>query len=610
MCGIVGCVTSERNAPYLLVDGLRRLEYRGYDSAGLAVIKDGEIVTLREVGKLNNLESALKASGLGGTIGLGHTRWATHGRPTQVNAHPHRDGSGKIVVVHNGIIENFRELRAELRDQGHVFASETDSEVIAHLIESCYRGDLAQAVLEATRRLEGAYAIGVMHADHPEMLVGARKDGPLVIGLGENENFLASDVTAALEHTSRFVYLDDGQVAELTRDGLRILDASGHEQPYVQTNIAWSLAQAERGGYPHFMLKEIHEQPTVISDTLLGRLDETRGEIVLDDLGIDDEAARAISRIHIIACGTSWHAGHVAKFYIEQLARIPVEVDYASEYRYRDPILDPDGLVVAISQSGETADTIAAMRMARQAGVRVVGVCNVIGSTISREADGSIMTHAGPEIGVASTKAFISQLVALLLLALRLGRARGHLSVDELRRHCLELRQLPQVVENVLKTEGRVLEVARRFAGAQDFLFIGRGMNYPIALEGALKLKEISYIHAEGYPSGEMKHGPIALIDERMPVVAICTRSPVYEKVITSVEEARVRDAKMIVIGNEGDEKITEIADETIFVPHVAEILSPIVNVVPLQLLAYFVARERGCDVDQPRNLAKSVTVE
>ncbi len=610
MCGIVGCVTAGDEAPRILISSLKRLEYRGYDSAGLAILGDGEIETMREVGKLANLENSLGDKSIGGSTGLGHTRWATHGRPTEVNAHPHRDGSGRIVVVHNGIIENYRELRAELREKGHVFASDTDSEVIAHLVQSNFDGDLTDAVAQSIRRLKGAYAIGVMHADRPELIVGARKDCPLVVGLGEGANFLASDVTAVMDQTNRVVYLGDEEIATIRRETLEIRKLSGEAVDYTPTTISWSLAQAERGGYPHFMLKEIHEQPTVVSDTLLGRLDEDKGEIRLEELAIDDEILKGIKRVNIIACGTSWHAGHVAKFYIEQLARIPVDVDYASELRYRDPVLEEGGLVIAISQSGETADTIAAMRMAAKAGCKVVGVCNVIGSTIVREADGTIMTHAGPEIGVASTKAFVSQLVALLLFSLKLGRVRGVLSEGDIRKHCQRLRQLPHAVEAALQSEAHVREVALKYVSAQDFLFIGRGVNYPIALEGALKLKEISYIHAEGYPAGELKHGPIALLDEKLPVVAICTESTIYDKIVTNVEEARVRDAKMIVIASAGDDAIQEVADDVIYVPRMDELLSPIVNVVPLQLLSYFVARERGCDVDQPRNLAKSVTVE
>jgi glutamine---fructose-6-phosphate transaminase (isomerizing) len=610
VCGIVGCVTSGLEAPLILVEGLRRLEYRGYDSAGIAILEKGEIRTVRQVGKIENLESALVGQPLSGSVGLGHTRWATHGRPTEVNAHPHRDSSGRIVVVHNGIIENFRELRTELQGLGHVFASDTDSEVIAHLVERYYEGDLSAAVRRAVARLEGAYAIGVMHADMPELIVGARHDSPLVVGMGQGENFLASDVTAVLERTDRVIFLEEGQVAEVGLDSVRVTDLGGVEIEVEPTKVTWSVAQAERGGYAHFMLKEIHEQPIVVSDTLMGRLDESAGDIHFEDLGISDEILRGVERVHVVACGTSWHAGHVGKFYIERFAKIPVDVDYASEFRYRDPVVRANDLVIAVSQSGETADTLAAMRLAASRGAKVLAICNVIGSTISREADGLITTHAGPEIGVASTKAFTSQLVAFLLLSLRLGRANEATTTDEVRHWCREMRRLPQLLERTLDLEEQMARIASRFVYATDFLFIGRGLNYPIALEGALKLKEISYIHAEGYPAGEMKHGPIALIDKNLPLVAICTKSPVYEKVVTNVEEARVRDAKVIVIATEGDERVEAFADEVILVPEIDDVLSPIINVIPLQLLAYHVAREKGCDVDQPRNLAKSVTVE
>ena len=613
--GTFACVASLAAPPPvddvtpILINSLKRLEYRGYDSAGIALIEGSGISTVREVGKLSRLETLLDEVTVSGRTGLGHTRWATHGRPTEVNAHPHRDSSGRIVVVHNGIIENYRALRKELGGLGHEFASETDSEVIAHLVEHYYEGDLLESVRRCVARLEGAYAIGVMHADQPDMIVAARKDSPLILGLGDGENLIASDVPAVLERTKNVVFLNDGEIAELRRDSVRVVDLDGTNVAWEPTEITWSLDQAERGGYPHFMLKEIHEQPVVVADTLLGRLTDEDG-VNLGDLGLDDDLLRGIERVHLIACGTSWHSAHVGKFYLEQFARVPVDVDYASEFRYRDPVLDSKCLVIAISQSGETADTLAAMRAAAAAGCKVVGVCNVIGSAISREADGTVMTHAGPEIGVASTKAFVSQLVGLLAFSLHFGRILGRVSREDLSRVAGGLRQLPQAIETVLRQESLVEQIAKRYSRAQDFLFIGRGLNYPIALEGALKLKEISYIHAEGYPAGEMKHGPIALIDERMPLVAICTEDNVYEKVLTNVEEARVRDAKVIAIANEGDERIDEVADDIIRVPRLEPELAPIVNVVPLQLLAYFVARERGCDVDQPRNLAKSVTVE
>ncbi|MEE9393055.1 MAG: glutamine--fructose-6-phosphate transaminase (isomerizing) [Planctomycetota bacterium] len=610
MCGIVGCVTAGEDATKTLMSGLKRLEYRGYDSAGIAVLDSGVIKTVREVGKIVNLETLLATDSPRGGIGLGHTRWATHGRPTEVNAHPHRDESGKIVVVHNGIIENFRELREDLKAHGHKFASDTDSEVIAHLVRHHFKGDLREAVREAILRLKGAYAIGVMNAETPDRIIGARRDSPLIIGIGDDENFLASDVTAVIERTDRVIYLGEGEIAEISRDGVKIIDDAGNDVALEIVKVDWNLQQAERGGYPHFMLKEINEQPIVVSDALMGRLDETEGSVNFENLKIPDDDLRKVAQVHIVACGTSWHSAQIAKFYLERFARLSAQVDYASEFRYRDPIVNKEDLLIAISQSGETADTLAAMRMAAKSGCRVISICNVIGSTMSRESHGTIMTHAGPEIGVASTKAFTSQLVVLIVLALKMGRLRGHLSADDLLAWSQKLRTLPHVIQTVLTTAPLIEQIAERYKDATDFLFIGRGLNYPIALEGALKLKEISYIHAEGYPAGEMKHGPIALIDDKLPLVAICTQSAVYDKVVTNVEEARVRDASVIAVANIGDDRVEQFADDIIFVPEVDEVLSPIVNVVPLQLLAYYIAQKRGCDVDQPRNLAKSVTVE
>ena len=610
MCGIVGCVSAEGDVSSFLLNSLQRLEYRGYDSAGVALLQPDSIHTVREVGKLENLKRSLEANPIRGRMGLGHTRWATHGRPTKANAHPHRDETGAIVVVHNGIIENYCTLRDELKASGCEFTSDTDSEVVAHLIGRCFDGDLAEAARRAVQRLEGAYALGIMHADCPDVLVAVKKDSPLIIGVADGSNILASDIPAVIDRTNQVIYLQDGEIAELKCDTLRITDEHGTLLQRDPVTITWTLAQAERGGFPHFMLKEIHEQPTVISDTLLGRLDEAAGDVSFGEVDLDKEALAGIERIHIIACGTSWHAGHVGKFYIEKASRLPVDVDYASEFRYRDPILARNCLVIAISQSGETADTLAAMRMAADAGARVIGICNVVGSTLEREASGTILTHAGPEIGVASTKAFTSQLVALFLLGVRLGRSTGQLSQNEARQHLSAARRLPQAVEETLGQEENIRRIAKTYLFARDFLFIGRGVNYPIALEGALKLKEISYIHAEGYPAGEMKHGPIALVDDKMPLVAICTKSSTYEKVVSNVEEARVRDAKIIAVANVGDERVKRFADEIIEVPDLGEELSPIINVIPLQLLAYYIARERGCDVDQPRNLAKSVTVE
>jgi glucosamine--fructose-6-phosphate aminotransferase (isomerizing) len=612
MCGIIGCTARETPVVGAILDGLKRLEYRGYDSAGIAVLDGGHLTVFREVGKIRRLESVLSnGSAPKGKTGLGHTRWATHGKPTETNAHPHQSFGGDIVAVHNGIIENYRDLRNSLLAKGHQFKSETDSEVIPHLIEAHYEGDFLEAVLGAVRELHGSFAISAMHRAHPGVVIGARKDSPLIVGLAEDRNFLASDVAAVLEHTKRVIFLEEGDVAMLTAAKAEIYDFQGNRVERPVTEITWDLAKAEKGGFDHFMLKEIHEQPTVVADNLLGRIDAKDGRVVLDELRLADGDLKALNKITIVACGTSWHAGLVAKFFIERFARMPVEVDYASEFRYRQPILDRHSAVVAISQSGETADTIAAMRLARnELKCRTIGLCNVVGSTIARESDGLVMTHAGPEIGVASTKAFLGQLTGSLLLALRIGQARGTVGEDEVRRVIDELRKLPQLLVRALESSDEVRALADRFHQASDFLFLGRGICYPIALEGALKLKEISYIHAEGYPAGEMKHGPIALIDDAMPIVVIATRGSVYEKVVGNIEEARARGGRILAIVNPGDDRAAKLADASIVVPEVESVLSPMVNVVPLQLLAYWMARRRGCDVDQPRNLAKSVTVE
>ncbi|HYC79177.1 MAG TPA: glutamine--fructose-6-phosphate transaminase (isomerizing) [Planctomycetota bacterium] len=611
MCGIVGCVARRAPVVGVLVGGLKRLEYRGYDSAGVAVLQDGDIKVVREVGKLRRLEDALGGAELVGRTGVGHTRWATHGKPSELNAHPHRGGKGDVVAVHNGIIENYRELRDRLLERGHVFRSETDSEVIPHLVEEYDQGDFFEAVRLALNDLEGSFAVAFIHRRHPDMVIGARKDSPLIVGLAEDRNFLASDVAAVLESTKRVIHLEEGDVAVLTPGSVEIrrLDGSKAERPVA--TVTWDLAQAEKGGYDHYMLKEIHEQPTVVSDGLLGRIDGDAGEVTLEGLNLTDEQLRRFNRVVVLACGTSWHAGLVGKFFIEKLARVPVEVDYASEFRYRDPVMDERSLVIAVSQSGETADTLAAVRRARvDFNARTIGVCNVQGSSIARECTGLVMTHAGPEIGVASTKAFMGQLVALQLLALKLGRARGAVSSEEARRLVDQLRRLPQFVARALGVSDRVRELAERYHGARDVLFLGRGVCYPVALEGALKLKEISYIHAEGYPAGEMKHGPIALVDEDLPVVVVAVRGPTYDKVAGNVEEARARGGRIIAVVNEGDDRVARLAEATVVVPEVDALLAPMVAVVPLQLLAYWIARRRGCDVDQPRNLAKSVTVE
>ncbi len=611
MCGIVGCVAREAPVVGALLGGLKRLEYRGYDSAGVAVLEHGELRIVREVGKLRRLEDVLQGAPLLGRTGIGHTRWATHGKPSERNAHPHQGGRGDVVAAHNGIIENYRELRDRLVARGHVFLSETDSEVIPHLIEDYYRGDFPDAVRRALLDLEGSFAVAVVHRAHPDMVVGARKDSPLVVGLGEDRNFVASDVAAVLEYTKRVIHMEDGDMAILTPEKaeIRRLDGVRVERPV--TIVTWDLAQAEKAGYDHYMLKEIHEQPTVVSDALLGRIDNDRGDVEFEGLNLGDEQFRHFDRIVILACGTSWHAGLVGKFFLEKLARIPVEVDYASEFRYRDPVMDSRSLVIAISQSGETADTLAALRRAKvDFNAKTIGVCNVQGSSIARECAGLVMTHAGPEIGVASTKAFMGQLVALLLLAIRVGRARGALPEAEARRVADQLRRLPHLLGKALLCSDRVRELAERYHEARDFLFLGRGLCYPVALEGALKLKEISYIHAEGYPAGEMKHGPIALIDDDRPVVVLAPRGPVYDKPASNVEEARARGARVIAVVNDGDDRVAKLAEATIVVPEVDALLAPMVNVVPLQLLAYWIARRRGCDVDQPRNLAKSVTVK
>ena len=612
MCGIVGYV-GPRDAVPVIVEGLRRLEYRGYDSAGIAVVTKGSLERRRSVGKLGNLEEALAAAPLAGDFGLGHTRWATHGRPSEENAHPHQDCSGALVVVHNGIIENYLELKTRLAAEGHRFVTQTDTEVVAHLVESHYRGDLEDAVRRTLAELEGIYALVFLHRDQPQKLVAARLGPPLVVGLGQGEHFLASDVPALLAHTRDFVFLDDGDVVTVTPEAARITDASGRPVERKAQRIAWDPVQAEKGGYRHFMLKEIHEQPRAVRDTLLGRIGLEEGEVHLEELGAAADELRRVRRVTLLACGTSWHAALVAKFLLEQVAQIPAEVDYGSEFRYRTPIVDRDTLAVAISQSGETADTLAAFREAKRLGALPIGICNVQGSMLTREAAGTLLTHAGPEIGVASTKAFTSQIVALSLLALHLGRLRGSLSADRCRVLLQELAKVAHLMERALLLSPQIEDLARTLAQASDFLFLGRGINYPIALEGALKLKEISYIHAEGYPAGEMKHGPIALIDERLPVVALCPPGRTYEKMLSNVQEVKARGGRVLALAAEGDAQLPHVLephDVMLPVPVVEELWSPLLMVVPLQLLAYHVAVRAGRDVDQPRNLAKSVTVE
>ncbi|MFD3005834.1 glutamine--fructose-6-phosphate transaminase (isomerizing) [Thermus tengchongensis] len=604
MCGIVGYI-GFRNATDVLIDGLRRLEYRGYDSAGVAVRTPAGLRVVKRSGKLAALESALKEEHLEGPLGIGHTRWATHGAPTDPNAHPHTTEDGRIAVIHNGIIENYLELKEALKARGHRFTSETDSEVLAHLIEEKYQGDLFQALKEALKEVRGAYAVVVAHEDHQE-IVAARTVSPLVIGLGEGENFLASDVPALLPYTRRMVFLHDGDLARITREGVEVTDLQGNPLEREAVEIDWTLEAAEKGGFPHYMLKEIYEQPWVLENTLGGRLREEEGDV---DLGLSLDP-KAIDRIHVIACGTAAYAGWYGKYLLEALARIPTEWDVASEYRYRDPVVDERTLAIAISQSGETIDTLEGVREAKRKGARTLGVINAKGSSITREVEDVLYIHAGPEIGVASTKAYMAMLAAMAMLAVHFGRRRGILSKEEAQRLLKEMRKLPRLVEEVLEKRPLIAHIAEKYHQAQDFLFLGRHVQAPTAYEGALKLKEISYIHAEAYPAGEMKHGPIALIDEHLPVVVLATKGPLYEKTLSNIQEVRARGGKVIAIATEGDMEIGKLAQDVFHVPEVHPLLAPMVSVVPLQLLAYEIAVLLGRDVDQPRNLAKSVTVE
>jgi len=624
MCGIVGYVGKKSVVP-VIIEGLRRLEYRGYDSAGIAVAGNGNGLQIRRAeGKLRNLEEVVRQKPLDGTYGIGHTRWATHGRPTEENAHPHRDCTGKIVVVHNGIVENYLSLKKKLIEEGHRFTTETDTEIVAHLIEkySASPGNgarlpLEEAVRQAVKQLSGVFALAVISTDDPNKIVAARNGPPAVIGLGNDEYFVASDVPAILNHTRDIFFLADGDMAVVTADGVQLCDFDGKPVQRPVQHVTWDPIMAEKGGFKHFMLKEIYEQPRAVRDTTLGRVSQDTGHIFLDEMGIGEAEFRSAEKINIIACGTSWHAGQAGKFMIETLARVPVEVDYASEWRYRNPIVDPKTMTLVISQSGETADTIAAQREAKARGSKTLAICNVVGSMITREAAGTIYTHAGPEIGVASTKAFTAQLTALYIFAMYLAQVRGAMAPEQARADMLELTRIPGKLDHILTHDEACEELAKRYQRVHDFLFLGRGIHYPIALEGALKLKEISYIHAEGYPAGEMKHGPNALIDENLPVVIIATRdvnnpgSMVrYEKTISNLREVKARSGVVIALATEGDEEIKEAADHVLYIPPAPEELSPILEIVPLQLLAYHIAVRRGCDVDQPRNLAKSVTVE
>jgi len=620
MCGIVGYVGNKQVVP-LIIDGLRKLEYRGYDSAGIAVVNEGHDLEIRRAeGKLRNLEEAIRLSPLDGTYGIGHTRWATHGRPTEENAHPHRDCTGRVVVVHNGIIENYLQLKERLRKSDHRFVTETDTEIIAHLIEEYLKEDSSfeRAVRMTVSELRGIFALSIINANEPDTIIAVRQGPPVVIGLGDREFFVASDIPPILQHTRDVFFLGDGEIAIINKEAVRVTDFEGNSvQPSIQ-RITWDPIMAEKGGFKHFMLKEIYEQPRAVRETVQGRISLDSGQVFLDDMpNITAADFKRFTSITIAACGTSWHAGLAGKYMIEQLARIPVDVDYASEFRYRNPVMDENSLLLVISQSGETADTIAALREAKELGAKVLAICNVQGSMIVREADGTILTHAGPEIGVASTKAFTCQMVALYLLGLYLGQVRGTLSSEEAMGHAQQLAELPVKLEHLLNDSDGIEELAKEFFRVTDFLYLGRGINFPVALEGALKLKEISYIHAEGYPAGEMKHGPNALIDERLPVLFINTREEGnhsselrYEKTHSNIVEVKAREGIVLSVLTEGDSMSSVVSDHVIEIPPASDLLCPILSIIPLQLLAYHIAVRRGCDVDQPRNLAKSVTVE
>jgi glutamine---fructose-6-phosphate transaminase (isomerizing) len=617
MCGIVGYIGS-KPVVQVIIDGLRKLEYRGYDSAGLAVVNDHRILIRRASGKLANLVRSLEREPLTGDYGIGHTRWATHGRPTEKNAHPHRDCTGKVVVVHNGIIENYLDLKTKLQQDGHTFITETDTEVIAHLVESLLPGrSFTEAAAAALEQLRGSFSVCVISADHPNTIIAARSGPPLIIGLGNQEYLIASDVPALLEHTRSMHFMQDGEMAILTPQGVVLQDFCGKEIRFTPQEVAWSPEMAEKGGFSHFMLKEIYEQPRALQDTLAGRISQDSGEANLEEAGISAEALAKIEKIYIVACGTSWHAALVGKFLIEDLARIPVEIDYGSEFRYRNPLVNSNSLVIAISQSGETADTLAAVREAKSKKATILSICNVVGSMLSRESHGTLYTRSGPEIGVASTKAFTCQMAVLVLIAMHLARIRKNLEPARAVDIFSDLHRMPNCVQELLAQASSYETIAKEIYRFNNALYLGRGIHYPIALEGALKLKEISYIHAEGYPAGEMKHGPNALIDCNLPVVALATkdiRDPKsvlrYEKMCSNIEEVRAREGLLIAVASKGDTQIEQISKHIIRIPEISDYLLPILMIVPLQLLAYYVAVLRGCDVDQPRNLAKSVTVE
>jgi glutamine---fructose-6-phosphate transaminase (isomerizing) len=611
MCGIVGYIGNKRVVP-IVIDGLKRLEYRGYDSAGLAVLEQGRIVVHRSVGKIKELESAVWGADLAGTMGLGHTRWATHGRPTEENAHPHTDCTGDLVVIHNGIIENYLPLKEKLLAEGHVFRSETDTEVIAHLIEKYLRDDpdIERATRRALGDVTGAYAIGVLWKGDPNRIVGAKCQSPLVVGLGEGDFFFASDVPAMLSYTRNVLFLEDREMVVLSREGAQVTTIEGEPVQRQVEKILWSPILAEKGGYKHFMLKEIYEQPRAVRDTIRGRFSEDTGTIFFEGMEELEDHLSEIDKITLIACGTAWHAALVGKFMIEELCRLPVEVDYSSEFRYRNPAVGERTLVMAISQSGETLDTLAGVKEARARGCKTFAICNVVGSSITREVDGVLYTHAGPEIGVAASKTFTAQLAALYLFALYLGQRRGTLDEARVRALLADLVRLPQQIEAVLHLDGETERLSQLYYTKSDFLYLGRGITYPIALEGALKLKEISYIHAEGYPAGEMKHGPIALITEDLPVVILAPHDRVYEKILGNIQEVKARDGIVIAVCSEEDSGLSGKVDHCLQVPKTSHLLMPVLLAIPMQLLAYHVAVRKGCDVDQPRNLAKSVTVE
>jgi len=609
MCGIVGYI-GPRETAKVLIEGLKRLEYRGYDSAGIAIFHQGKVEIRRKEGKLTKLEELIGGETFNGRVGIGHTRWATHGRPSDENAHPHK--AGRVAVVHNGIIENYLSLKEILKSKGHVFTSETDTEIISHLIDEFLQEGCSflEAVRVALDKIKGSYALGILFEGDERSLIAAKKESPLVVGIGEDEYFIASDVPAILPYTRNFIFMEDGEVALLSAQGVKVFDAKGNQVSKEPKRVNWNPLMAEKGGYKHFMLKEIFEQPRAAIDTIRGRLSEEKGDAVLEKVHFAPTFLKKMRRINLIACGTSYHAALVGKFLIEEFCRIPVEADIGSEFRYRNPIIGENDLLVAISQSGETADTMAALKEAKRKGAMTLAICNVVESSLAREADQVIYTHAGPEIGVASTKTFTTQLVVLFLLALRIGRQLGALSSEKGKILIEELVRVPHLMEEMLKTSDRVAKIARKYLHARDFLYLGRGINYPIALEGALKLKEISYVHAEGYPAGEMKHGPIALIDREMPVVVLATKNDVYEKVISNIEEVKAREGRVIALASPSDQEIDKKVDDVIFIPETLSSLTPILLTIPLQLLAYYMADFKGTDVDQPRNLAKSVTVE